>query len=66
MQQVVNCTDIKQSLNPTYHPAANPKEHINSDIKVELSVVLGTEHFGWKEALASVLFALNTAVNTAT
>ncbi|KAG6449370.1 hypothetical protein O3G_MSEX006038 [Manduca sexta] len=62
MQQCMFVFGIKQELIPVYHPEANPAERKNRDLKVQLAMLVKTEHHNWPKHLAQVRFALNSAV----
>lgn len=66
MQKVLFSLDIQQNLIPVYHPAANPAERKNLDMKQMLAMLLGPEHRNWPEALPIVKSAMNTAPNHGT
>lgn len=61
MQHLTFCMGIKQSLTPVYHPAANPVERKNRDLKTQLAMQVGKQHDHWPEALPAIRFAMNTA-----
>lgn len=62
MQQTLYILNVKQVLTPLYHPAANPVERRNRDLKPQLAILVGNEHATWDEKLLSIKFAMNTAV----
>uniref|UniRef100_A0A1Y1KT95 RNA-directed DNA polymerase n=1 Tax=Photinus pyralis TaxID=7054 RepID=A0A1Y1KT95_PHOPY len=66
MQQVAYGLGFKQNLTPLYHPAANPEERRNRDIKTQLSIFVGNDHTKWREALPAIRFAMNSARHSAT
>jgi transposase InsO family protein len=66
MQSVADQFGFKQSLIPAYHPASNPEERRNRDLKTQLAIFCEANHKQWKEALPSIRFAMNSAVHQAT
>ncbi|XP_028043668.1 uncharacterized protein LOC114253105 [Bombyx mandarina] len=66
MQLSMFILGIKQELIPVYHPEANPVERKNRDLKVQLSLLVKTEHRNWPKYLAHVRFAMNSAVCSTT
>ncbi|KAJ8720901.1 hypothetical protein PYW08_006366 [Mythimna loreyi] len=66
MQQCMHLMGVKQELIPLYHPEANPAERKNRDLKVQLSMLVQTSHTDWPKHLASVRFAMNSAVCSTT
>lgn len=66
IQYICHCLQIDQSFTPVYHPAANPVERRNRDLKTQLSIQLGTRHSEWPTKLPSIRFAINSAQVQAT
>ncbi|XP_049878826.1 uncharacterized protein LOC126375782 [Pectinophora gossypiella] len=66
MQQCMHILGIKQNLIPLYHPEANPAERKNRDMKIQLAMLVKTEHRTWSKYLPQVRFALNTATCSTT
>ncbi|KAL0821690.1 hypothetical protein ABMA28_005122 [Loxostege sticticalis] len=66
MQQVCYTFGIDQCLTPFYHPEANPVERKNRDLKPQLAILVGRDHSSWDEYLASVRFAMNSALCSST
>lgn len=66
MQQVAHCLGFRQNLTPFYHPAANPVERKNRDLKVQLSILTKQDHTTWKERLPAIRFAMNTVRSKST
>lgn len=66
VQYITHCFQIDQSFTPVYHPAANPVERKNRDLKTQLSIQLGTNHTHWVDKLPAIRFAMNTAWNQGT
>lgn len=62
MQKAMHCLNVKQSLIPLYHPASNPVERKNRDIKTQLGILVGDKHGVWDQHLAAIRFALNSTV----
>uniref|UniRef100_A0A6P7GSH1 Uncharacterized protein LOC114340237 n=1 Tax=Diabrotica virgifera virgifera TaxID=50390 RepID=A0A6P7GSH1_DIAVI len=66
MQQFTYCLGIQQSLIPVYHPASNPEERKNRDLKIQISILVQRDHTKWDEVLPSIRFSMNTVPNLAT
>lgn len=66
MQYLSYCLQIQQTFTPVYHPAANPVERKNRDLKAQLSIRLGNEHADWPDKLPSIRFSMNSATTQAT
>lgn len=66
MQQLTFCLNIKHTLTPVYHPAANPVERKNRDMKTQLAILVGDDHGTWDDKLPSIRFAMNTATSLTT
>ena len=66
MQFVTHCLGIKQCLIPFFHPAANPEERRNRDIKTQLAIYAAQDHSNWPDGLLALRFAMNTAKHLAT
>ncbi|XP_047997556.1 uncharacterized protein LOC125235149 [Leguminivora glycinivorella] len=66
MQQVIYCLGVKHQFTPVYHPAANPVERKNRDLKVQLAILVQEDHTNWDEKLAAIRFAMNTATSLVT
>lgn len=62
MQKAMHCLRVTQTLTPLYHPASNPVERKNRDIKTQLGILVGDRHSEWDEHLAAIRFAINTTV----
>ena len=62
MQQCMFVLGIGQELLPLYHPAANPAERKNRDLKFQLSRLVDTDHSSWPQHLPAIRFAMNSAV----
>lgn len=62
MQQCMFVLGISQELLPLYHPAANPAERKNRDLKFHLSRLVDADHTSWPQHLPEVRFAMNSAV----
>lgn len=60
MQQVTHCLGIDQTFTAVYHPAANPVERKNRDLKTQLAIQVKTDHSSWAEYLLAIRFAMNT------
>lgn len=61
MQHVTYCFGIQQDLIPVYHPAANPVERKNRDLKVQLAILSQGDHSKWPDKIPSIRFAMNSA-----
>ncbi|KAG6438864.1 hypothetical protein O3G_MSEX000284, partial [Manduca sexta] len=61
MQQLTYCLRIKHTFTPVYHPAANPVERKNRDMKTQLAILVEDDHRSWDDKLPSIRFAMNTA-----
>lgn len=61
MQKVTYCLGIEQQFTPVYHPAANPVERRNRELKTQLAIQVGEQHSEWPDKLHSIRFALNSA-----
>lgn len=66
MQQVSYCLGFKQSLTPVYHPASNPVERKNRDLKTQLSILVADDHVSWKDKLPAIRFSMNTVKSEST
>lgn len=66
MQQLAYCLDITHGFTPVYHTETNPVERRNRDMKTQLALFVGDCHTTWPEKLASIRFAMNTAVLSST
>ncbi|KAG6454378.1 hypothetical protein O3G_MSEX008673 [Manduca sexta] len=66
MQQVCHVMGIKQCLTPLYHPAANPVERKNRDLKPQLAILVGKDHSSWDTHLGAIRFAMNSATTAST
>lgn len=62
MQHITHCLGITQCLIPVYHPQFNPVERKNRDLKTQLSILVGNQHFTWPEKLPFIRFAMNTVL----
>lgn len=61
MQQVTYCLNIEHHFTPVYHPAANPVERKNRDLKTQLAIQLPDDHTSWPDKLSTIRFAMNSA-----
>lgn len=61
MQKLTFCLGIRHTLTPVYHPAANPVERKNRDLKPQLAIFVGTDHTAWPASLPSIRFAMNSS-----
>lgn len=66
MQKMTYCLDIKHTYTPVYHPAANPVERKNRDLKTQLAILVQNDHRSWSDKLACIRFAMNTATSSVT
>lgn len=66
MQYLGHCLQIEQTFTPAYHPAANPVERKNRDLKTQLAIQLGNQHSDWPSKLPAIRFAMNTVFTQAT
>lgn len=61
MQHLTYCLGMSQHFTPVYHPAANPVERRNRDLKTQLAILVGPHHSAWPSQLPAIRFAMNTA-----
>lgn len=61
MQHVSLVLGFKQNLIPVHHPAANPCERKNRDLKTQLAILTADSHTNWKDKIPAVRFAMNTS-----
>lgn len=66
MQKLTFCLGITHNLTPVYHPAANPVERKNRDLKTQLAILVEDDHGSWDDKLSSIRFAMNTANSLST
>lgn len=66
MQQVADYFKIHQNLIPRYHPAANPVERRNRDIKTRLAILVKENHECWSDYLPAIRFSLNSTRSEST
>lgn len=66
MQKLTFCLGINHTYTPVYHPAANPVERKNGDLKTQLAILVENDHRSWEQKLPSIRFAMNTAVSVVT
>ncbi|XP_060800756.1 uncharacterized protein LOC132901863 [Amyelois transitella] len=57
---------IDQVLTPLYHPESNPIERKNRDLKPQLAILVGQDHDTRDLHLASIRFAMNSAITSST
>lgn len=58
--------NVKSYHTPLYHPAANPAERVNRNIKVAISIFAKQNQRDWDVHLPHIVFALNTSVSEST
>lgn len=66
VQKLTYCLGIKHNFTPVYHPAANPVERKNRDLKTQLAILVGNQHASWPDKIPAIRFAMNSGYTAST